>query len=84
MAPFCLAKLYLFISNAIYFVAGEEINKQSFLELTPDDLKDLGFKIGQQKDIQRIINVLVSPDSFKVIVKHYLSSITHSVIRTAK
>jgi len=43
------------------FLADEDINKISFLELEGSDLNEMGLKIGQQKAVMRIIKVLKSP-----------------------
>jgi len=39
------------------FLADEDINKISFLELEGSDLNEMGLKIGQQKAVMRIIKV---------------------------
>ena len=45
-----------FLCEFLYFCIDEEINGKAFRELTDDNLKELGFKMGARINIKGIIS----------------------------
>ena len=61
----CILELanYIILSHKLTFCSEEEINGAAFKDLSDDDLKEMGFKLGPRKNIKDIIKSLTQTEA---------------------
>ena len=52
----CVVSLLLLLLNNVMFILDEDINGEAFVELTDNDLSEMGFKKGQRMKMLKIIS----------------------------